>query len=112
MKTLRKELADKEYRDAFVEAHIRTGIAIQTRVIREQRGLSQLALADLMNTKQSVISRIENEVGNISTTTLLSVARALDVSLFIRFISLDKLLDETSDLSQKAMEVASYRKRK
>ncbi len=104
-KSLRDELTDKEFRDAFVESRVRCGIALQTRAIREQRGLSQSDLGSLMGINQPAISRIENpDSGNLTTTTLLSLARALDVCLVVRFVGLDRFLKET-DLTTKALRV-------
>jgi ribosome-binding protein aMBF1 (putative translation factor) len=50
---------------------------------REAQKLSQSQLAVRLGTKQSAISRIESGRGNPSLNTLLTIARALEVSLVL-----------------------------
>jgi transcriptional regulator with XRE-family HTH domain len=51
------------------------------RGLREQKGLSQEALADLTNIGRSYMSGIERGVRNCSTLHLLRLARALRVRI-------------------------------
>jgi transcriptional regulator with XRE-family HTH domain len=55
--------------------------AARLRRLRVERGLSQRALAGLIGVGPPVVRRIEGGVGNPSLAVLVSVARALDVSL-------------------------------
>ena len=50
-------------------------------MLREERRLSQSALARLMRSSQSAVSQIESGERNPSYETLRQIARALDVSL-------------------------------
>src|SRR5690625_4859610 len=57
------------------------GAAIRT--AREVRGCSQVALAEMTGLQQAEISRIERGTGNPTTSTLLRLARALDLRLYM-----------------------------
>ena len=103
------ELEDKEYRDAFVEGHIRTGAAYQIRALRNARQWSQEELAARVGTSQSVIARLENpDYGKFSLSTLAKFASAYDVGLLVRFVSFSELLDRTRDLSPERLNVPSF----
>jgi ribosome-binding protein aMBF1 (putative translation factor) len=52
---------------------------------RLRKKLSQARLAEKIDMRQSVISRIENGKGNPNLRTLLVIAKALDVSLMIEY---------------------------
>lgn len=103
------ELEDKEYRDAFVEGHIRTGAAYQIRALRNARHWLQEELATRGDTSQSVIARLENpDYGKFSLTTLLKLASAFDVALLVQFVSFSELLDRTRDLSPEGLNAPSF----
>lgn len=104
-----EQLKDKEYRDAYMADHVRAGIAYQIQALREQAGLTQAQLAARLNTRQSVISRLENtEYGKVSVQTLLDVASALDIALNVRFCDYRQFLDSISDVSPAALRVSSF----
>lgn len=107
-KLLRK-LSNKEYRDAFVDANVRTGLAYQIRALRDQREWSQEDLAEAMETKQSVVSRMEDpDYGRLSVSSLIEAAAAFDVGLLIKFVSFPELILRTRDVSPRALEVQSW----
>lgn len=109
--SLREDLKDKEYRDAFVAAYVRNGIAFQIRAMRESRGWDQKKLADKMgNAKlQPIVSRYENpDYGRFSMTTLLDLARAFDVGLIVRFAPFSELIDRDGDFADESLDVESY----
>ena len=54
------QFEDKEFRHAYALSLMNTYIAAQIKMLREQRHLTQQALADLIGTKQSGIARLEN----------------------------------------------------
>lgn len=103
------DLDDKEYRDASVRANIFSWIAFQIRELREQRGLTQTDLANLLGTRQSVVSRLESsgEKG-LSLKTLLEIASELDIALVLKFVPFSRFLREYEDVSPDAMKVESY----
>jgi len=103
--TLRVEFRDKDYRYAYAEDFLNTLIATQIKVLREQRGLTQQELADLIGTKQAGISRLENvNYSAWKTETLRKLARALGVRLRITFETFGTLLDEAEDFNQQSLE--------
>lgn len=107
---LLSKLRNKEYRDGFIESHIRTGLAYQIRELREARGWSQTELALRSNKKQSVIARVENpDYGKFSLSTLLELASAFDVALLVRFVPFTELVERTQDLSPSGLNVASFK---
>lgn len=54
--------------------------------IRKQRGLSQAALADLLDTTQSAVSELENGTsGTPNLNTLARWATALDLDMSVQF---------------------------
>lgn len=98
-----------EYRHAYMEASIEQGIAWQIKINREKRNLSQSALAKMMGSKQSAISRAENEsYGRHRIETLVKIANAFDCALQVRFIPYSKLARDSNDLSPEALYVRPY----
>lgn len=100
---------DKEYRDAFVEANLRNGIAFQIRALRKHQGLSQRDLGEKMGKPQNVISRLEDpDYGKLTLQTLLTLARTFDVGLIVRFVSYGQLAASLVDVSDEALAVPSF----
>ena len=106
---LLKKLENKEYRDAYVTEHVKSGIAFQIRALRKKKSLSQEQLAAAIETKQAVVSRLENpDYGYININTLYKIASAFDVALLVKFVPYTKLLNETKDLSPEALAVDDF----
>ena len=70
-----KELCDKEMLNYLIAKRLKKA--------REQKWFSQLELAKLANTTQSVIARIEAWNQNLSITTLSKFLKLLDLELKI-----------------------------
>ncbi|MDD5213662.1 MAG: helix-turn-helix transcriptional regulator [Candidatus Gracilibacteria bacterium] len=70
-----KELCEKEMLNYIIAERLKKA--------REKKGLSQLELAKLANTTQSVIARIERGNQNLSLTTLSKFLKLLDLELNI-----------------------------
>ena len=96
LKKLIEELKDKEYRDAFVEEHIDTGIPFQIRALREQKGRewTQKELGMRTGMAQETISRLEDpNYGKLTLKTLKRIASAFDVALMVRFVPFSELVE-------------------
>lgn len=93
--------ADIEHRQAYVAASVEQGIAWQIKLNRELRGLSQSELAELIHSKQSAISRMEDPTyGCHSLKKLLDIARVFDCALSVKLISYSELAVESQRLSE------------
>lgn len=56
-------------------------LADQLKVARERKGLTQRALAQRVGLPQGHISRIERGIVDLQTSSLMEIARALDLEL-------------------------------
>ena len=85
----------EEARYAYAEDFLNTYVAAQIKNLREDRELSQERLAELVGTKQSGISRLENvNYSSWKVETLRKLARALGVRLRISFEEFGTLILE------------------
>lgn len=108
---MKKDLFNKEYRHAFVEESVKTGIAFQARALRLSKGWSQKELGEKAGKPQNVISRLEDpDYGSFTIRTLLDLASAFDVALLVRFVSFGQLLHQLRDVSPKALAVPDFEK--
>lgn len=106
---LAKNLRNKEYRDSFVESHIRNGLSFQIRAMRDLRGWTQKELAERASFKQEAISRLENpDYGRFTLETLKRLASAFDVALMVRFAPFSELIDRISSLTPRDMEIPEF----
>jgi len=85
-KTFKKELLkDPKFRKAYAESELEYQISRAIIKARVQKGYTQKDLADLLNTKQSVISRLESARTTPSLSFLKKLAQALNTSLTVQF---------------------------
>lgn len=104
----RKLLKAKKFRDSFVSARITQTVALQIRVLRQQRVMSQAELAEALGTSQNAIYRLENpSYGKNSISTLKKVASFFDVGLVVRFEKYSDILDWVSRLDSESILVPS-----
>ncbi len=109
LEKLTNKFRSKEYRDAFVESSIGANISHQLMLNRKARGLSQAELAELVGTKQSMISRYENpDYNSYSIGVLSRIASALDIGLSVNFQSYGSMLAEQEAWSPEKAVVKSY----
>ena len=102
-------LDNKEYRDAYVDSHVKSLIAHQLRCIRERLGLTQKEFAVLVGKPQSVISRLEStEYGKVNIQTMLDLARKLDIAVVVKFASFPEFLESVDDISPGKLAVDNY----
>lgn len=100
---------DSKARKKLEKAGRAINIATQISTLREQRGLTQKDLADLVNVSQPAIARLESvNYKGYSLKTLDKIARAFDTVLKISFVQGDisSTLEET-DLLIKEPEMTS-----
>lgn len=84
-------------------------MAWQIKVNRQVRGLSQGELAQILGTRQSAVSRLEDpSYGAHSLETLISVAKAFDCALSVRFVPYSELAKQSADLSPEALVVEPF----
>jgi len=109
-KDLRREFQDEEYRYAYAEDFLNTWVATQIVTLREQRGMSQVELGDLIGTKQPGVSRLEDiNHSTWKTETLKRIARALGVRLRISFETFGTLLNEDFRFSRGFLERPEFK---
>jgi len=108
-KKLAEELAEKDFRDAYVRSQTNAHIVQQLRALRHQRGQTQGDLASEIGTSQSVIARYENpEYEGWGVPTLLDVAAAHDVALLVAFVPHAEFLARTASMAPHNLEVESF----
>ncbi len=79
-----KLLKDSNVKKEYEELDFLYKIKRQVISLRKEKGLSQKELAELVGTKQSAISRLENEDYNPSVEMLAKIAKAFDKELEIK----------------------------
>ena len=97
---LAREFADDaSYREEYADSHSRTIFTAQIKAVRQQRNLSQEALAELIDSTQTRISLYEDpDYGGWKLDTLRRIARRLGCWLRISIESYGMLLHEAEHL--------------
>ncbi|WP_353685123.1 helix-turn-helix transcriptional regulator [Thermodesulfovibrio sp. 3907-1M] len=81
---LKEQFQDKDFEAEFYRGLEKTRLAAQIAYYREKRGLTQSKLAELLNTSQSTIARLENpNYHNYSVKTLRKIAKILNLELVV-----------------------------
>lgn len=102
---LREELKDPEHSEGYAESFLDSYIATQIKVLREQAHLSQTELANIIGTRQGVISRIENvNYSKWNISTLKHLARAFRVRLKVSFETYGSLLNDVAAFSRESLQ--------
>ncbi|HXE06570.1 MAG TPA: helix-turn-helix transcriptional regulator [Acidobacteriaceae bacterium] len=101
--------SSEDYRAGYAESFMNSWVAAQIKVLREQRGLSQQELADIMGTKQAGICRWERtNYSAWKVQTLARLARAFDVRLRISFEEFGTLPDELDKFGREFLKREAY----
>ena len=104
---LAKEFCSKEFRDTYVASHTRRFLAWQMRKFRGD--LSQTEFADLIEKRQTIISRLENpNYSGWTLGTLFEIASKLNVAVFVRFVDFPTFIKYTEEQGENALRPASY----
>ena len=80
----KRQHVDAEFALDFEEGYANFKIGVLLRQAREAAGLTQEEVAQRLQTKKSVISRIENHADDIRLSTLSRYAKAVGADLHIR----------------------------
>ncbi len=104
-----QKLSNKRYRTAFAKTQFKRLVPLQIQTLRQQRGWSQEALAEQAKLTQGVISRAEDQdYGNLTVNTILSIAEGFDVAFVGRFVPFSELNRWYVNLSRETMRVPSF----
>jgi transcriptional regulator with XRE-family HTH domain len=106
---LKTEFNDPEARRDYAELFGNSSIALQIKVLRLQRGMTQEELAKKAGMKQSRISAMERaDYSSWNIKTLRRLAEAFDLALVVSFESFGTLLNEAVTTNRKTLERPSF----
>ena len=77
---------DESFSENYDEGFMALKLGALMRRLRKDAGLSQSDLAELLETKKTAISRLENHAEDMRVSTLDKLAHALGKRLDIRFV--------------------------
>lgn len=81
---LRKQMKDPAFRKAYAAEDLPARLAIRIATLREERGMTQKALARKLRVSQQALSLLENpSSANYTLNTLQRLATALDKELVV-----------------------------
>lgn len=81
-----RKAKDKEFKEGFDSGYNDFKIGVLLKMAREEASLTQEELANIIQTKKTAISRIENHADDIKLSTLKRFADALGKELKIEII--------------------------
>jgi len=107
---LRSEFRDEEYRHSYTEECLNTMIASQIKVLREERELTQSALARKAEMLQPRLSVMENaDYSSWSVSTLKRLARAFDLALSVKFEAFSEVILDFEEMSKETLSRPSFK---
>ena len=78
--------ADPEFTEGFEDSHHPLKFGIMLKTVRKESGITQEALAKILHTQKSAISRIENHSYDVKLSTLERFASALGKKIEMRLV--------------------------
>ena len=96
LRGLWNRLADREYREAYLDEAINTGLSSQIYALRVSRGLTQAEVASRTGIAQPTLSRLESDAHGVTTATLKRLGNVYDVALSVRFVPFGELAREVA----------------
>jgi len=101
-----KLITNKTTRQAYIWSKVTTSVASQIRALRRRRGhMTQQALAQDVEMKQSRISAMERPGTRFNIETLVRLASTFKVGLVVKFVSFSEMLKWENGYSQDAFNV-------
>lgn len=103
--TLKKEFKDKVIAHIYIKEFLYENIATQIKVLREQRGWTQIELAEKAGMKQSRISLLENpNYDKWTISTLTKLAETFDVGLYLSYENFSTIIERIDSFSRESLE--------
>jgi transcriptional regulator with XRE-family HTH domain len=107
---LRPEFQNEDYRHSYAEECVNTMIATQIKVLREERSMTQSALAEKAEMAQPRLSVMENaDYSNWSINTLKRLARAFDVAVSVKFETFSNVVMDFEEMCREALSRPSFK---
>src|SRR5258708_25424188 len=98
--------ASKKSRSAYVRAKLNVNIPAQIRALRQKRQMTQKALADEAEMKQSRISAMEQPgETKFNLETLVRLAAAFQVGLSVRFVPFSEMVRWSNEFAPDSFDV-------
>ena len=79
----KRKARDPEFAQDYETGYLEFKIGVLLRQAREEAGLTQEEVAEKLNTKKSVISRMENHAEDVRLSTLGKYAKVLGKTLYL-----------------------------
>ena len=96
--SLEGRLQNRTFRREWFRAELEDAVPASYKALRERRGLTQAALAELVGTKQSGISRFEQSSDAVwEFAFLLRMAESLDARLRVTVEAAEDVFGESED---------------
>lgn len=77
---------DKDFAEGYDDGYQNLKFGIMLKTARKESGITQQALAEMLHTQKSAISRIENHSDDVKLSTLERFAAALGKKIEIRLV--------------------------
>ncbi|MBU3003425.1 helix-turn-helix domain-containing protein [Paraglaciecola arctica] len=82
----KRKADDKDFAKGYDEGYQNLKFGIMLKTARKESGITQQALAEMLHTQKSAISRIENHSDDVKLSTLERFASALGKKIEIRLV--------------------------